>query len=194
MKAAQALLGAALAVAGTVGWMPPASACPPATSCIEQAPRTADEVVVSRATDLLNGGQNREAIQTLYESFGLDINLWALNSTVFGEREHEIVLIVALAVLRTEGTVERDETADAATGQRKADNVRWAVRAMENLAFVDYVPQRHLVEAWGRDPSLKRAALEKLEALDSDGKLQSRFQFALLKRLRDEVGGSPERT
>lgn len=149
-----------------------------------------DASVLERSTDALNAGRNTEVLTTLYGHYGLQINQWALNPDAFGERERMVVLMVSLAVLRTEGAYERYHEVVVAEGRRRVDNVRWAIRAVEGLAFVGFAADRHVAEAWARDPALRRAALEKLELLDQHGRLSSKFQKELLTRLRADLGPS----
>ena len=142
--------------------------------------------------DDLNAGRNAEVVVAMYAHFGYDINGWALNPRAASSFEHEVVLLVALAVLRSEGGIERYPRTVAAAPRRQVDNVRWAVRAMEGLAFVGYAPDRHLAEAWGRDPNLRDAAIEKLQLLNDKGLLFSEHQKSLLARLLREQGADEE--
>lgn len=147
-----------------------------------------DLSAITKASDALNAGRNADVIVGMYDHFGLDINSWALNPKTITDREREVVLMVALAVLRTEGAVERHHKLVASKPRRQVDNVRWAVRAMEGLAYARFVPERHIVEAWGRDPALKELATKKLLELRKKGELLSPFQFDLLARLLREHG------
>lgn len=146
------------------------------------------DVVVRQATEDLNAGKNADVIVKLYARFGYDLNQWALNAPYVSAEKHEAVYLVAIAMLRAEGAVERLPAYKVSTAKRAVDNVRWAIRAMEGLAFVGYAHQRHVAEAWGRDPSLRQAALEKLQLLHSRQKLQSPYQLRLLARLLRESG------
>ena len=143
--------------------------------------------LLNAATDALNAGRNKQVISVMYDVFGPQINAWALNTQYTSTMQREVLLLVTLAVLRSEGTIERTSDPTLLGGKHQRDNVRWAVRAMEGLAFVDFAPQRHVAEAWGRDPGLREAALDKLEALDKQGRLISPFQKSLLQRLREIV-------
>lgn len=158
------------------------------------ADRRSAEAVLEEATDQLNAGENAEAIVGLFDRFGFDINQWALNARYVSDGRREVVYIVAIAMLRVEGKVERYPTYQESSPERAVDNVRWAIRAMDELAFVGYAAERHVAEAWGRDPALKSAALKKLTKLWLSGSLNSPFQLRLLSRLRAEVGEDPRPT
>lgn len=147
-----------------------------------------DLAAVEAATDALNDGRNADVIVSMYDHFGLDINSWALNPKHVTDREREVVLLVSLAVLRTEGAVERHHKLVNSKPRRKVDNVRWAIRAIEGLAYMRFVPDRHLAEAWGRDDELKELATKRLLKLQKAGRLISPFQFDLLARLLREQG------
>jgi hypothetical protein len=140
-----------------------------------------------QATDELNAGHNARAIARLYDQFGPSINSWALNPTTSTAAQREVVLIVALSTLRTEGRLRRDRCAGPVRDRDVVrGNLDWAIRAMEGLAFVGDTTERHLAEAWARDPALHDAARIKLEKLAEDGKLLSPFQFDALARLYRE--------
>jgi hypothetical protein len=154
------------------------------------SPRPSSSVAeIDRATDDLNAGRNVAAIARLYDEFGAKLNGWAFNPVVATSLQREAVLIVALSTLRTAGRFRRDSQADAVHDPELVRaNLDWAIRAMEGLAYVGQVSQRHLAEAWARDPGLEDAARARLQTLADEGKLLSPFQFEALARLYDRQG------
>ena len=138
---------------------------------------------VDRGTDQLNAGQNQLVIRGLYEVYGSKINQWALNPRATSSLQREVVQLVALASLRTEGAFYRDRAALPAPPDVQPQNVKWAILAIENLAFVGAVPERHRAEAWARDPALQNAAIDSLKKLAEDRRLESPYQATALARL-----------
>lgn len=148
-----------------------------------------DEERVARldqAVAHLNEGRFEQAIGSLYAMHGPFINAWALNASVSDEMQREVVYVVALATIRADGKWTRESHPQTADRDMQQANVKWAIRAIENLAFVGAVAERHIAEAWARDPGLREAAIAKLEELEKKGELKSRFQHEALARLRNE--------
>lgn len=143
---------------------------------------------IEKAIDDLNDGRNHAVIRRMYAVHGASLNQWALNPKITNTPQRDVVHLVALATLRTEGIFYRDHTAALAPPDVHGQNIKWAVIALENLAFVNAVPERHRAEAWARDPALQDAALAKLQALKKADKLESPFQYEALARLLESKG------
>lgn len=173
----------ALMLIATVTFALPSSA----QVCRDRVPGAVQ--AVDAATDDLNADRHVEAISKLYDRFGPAINGWAVNPTTATSLQREVVLIVALSTLRVDGRLRRDWQANAVLSPDLARaNLDWAIRAMEGLAFVGEASDRHLAEAWARDPELATAARDKLQKLANEDKLLSPHQFEALARLHAKFG------